>query len=100
MVKRKKNKDNSSLLLNLKRTWKYVKQSNYKLIIFVISCFTNTTKHDIVFADTQSNIDKLNSMSIDEIASQYRLLLKENTETLAIIDHQLACVAFSHTLYI
>ena len=39
-------------------------------LIFVISCFTNTTKHDIVFADTQSNIDKLNSMSIDEIASQ------------------------------
>lgn len=39
-------------------------------LIFVISCFTNTTKHDIVFADTQSNIDKLNSMSIDKIASQ------------------------------
>lgn len=39
-------------------------------LIFVISCFANTTKHDIIFADTQSNIDKLNSMSIDEIASQ------------------------------
>lgn len=41
MVKRKKNKDNSSLLLNLKRTWKYVKQSNYKLIIFVILCLAD-----------------------------------------------------------
>ena len=41
MVKRKKNKDNSSFLLNLKRTWKYVKQSNYKLIIFVILCLAD-----------------------------------------------------------
>lgn len=32
---------------------------------------------------------------IDDIADQYRLLLKENTETLAIVDHQFACVAFS-----
>ena len=39
------------------------------------------------------------SAFIDEIASQYRLLLKENTKTLAIIDHQLACVAFSLKKY-
>ena len=32
---------------------------------------------------------------IDELADQYRKLLKENTVSLAIIDHQFACVAFS-----
>ena len=35
----------------------------------------------------------------DEIAALYRLLLKENTVTPAIIDHQMACVAFSLKKY-
>lgn len=37
---------------------------------------------------------------IDEIADQYRKLLKENTVSLAIIDHQFACVAFSLKKYV
>lgn len=37
---------------------------------------------------------------IDELADQYRKLLKENTVSLAIIDHQFACVAFSLKKYI
>lgn len=37
---------------------------------------------------------------IDELADQYRKLLKENTVRLAIIDHQFACVAFSLKKYI
>lgn len=37
---------------------------------------------------------------IDEIADQYRKLLKENTVSLAIIDHQFACIAFSLKKYI
>lgn len=36
---------------------------------------------------------------IDGIADQYRQLLKENTVTLAIVDHQMACVACSLKLY-
>lgn len=36
---------------------------------------------------------------IDGIADQYRELLKENTVTLAIVDHQMACVAFSLKMY-
>ncbi len=35
------------------------------------------------------------SLFIDEIADQYRQLLKENSVSLAIVDHQMACVAFS-----
>ena len=37
---------------------------------------------------------------IDELADQYRKLLKENTVSLAIIDHQFACIAFSLKKYI
>lgn len=36
---------------------------------------------------------------IDGIADQYRKLLKENTVNMAIIDHQMACVAFSLKMY-
>lgn len=36
--KKEKKEKKSSLVLNLKRTWKYVKLSNYKLIVFVILC--------------------------------------------------------------
>jgi hypothetical protein len=36
---------------------------------------------------------------IDDLADQYRKLLKENTVSLAIIDHQFACVAFSLKKY-
>ena len=38
MIKKEKKEKKSSLVLNLKRTWKYVKLSNYKLILFVILC--------------------------------------------------------------
>ncbi len=38
-------------------------------------------------------------MFIDGIADQYRQLLKENTVSLVIIDHQMACVAFSLKMY-
>ena len=44
-------------------------------------------------------IPSLKSSFLDDIANQYRLLLKENTVTLAIIDHQLACVAFALNRY-
>lgn len=37
---------------------------------------------------------------VDDIADQYRKLLKENTVNLAIIDHQFACIAFSLKKYI
>ena len=36
---------------------------------------------------------------IDGIADQYRQILKENTVNMAIIDHQMACVAFSLKMY-
>lgn len=36
---------------------------------------------------------------IDGIADQYRRILKENTVNMAIIDHQMACVAFSLKMY-
>ena len=39
------------------------------------------------------------SSFIDGIADQYRKLLKENTVNLAIVDHQMACVAFSLKMY-
>lgn len=44
-------------------------------------------------------IPSFKSLFVDDIANQYRLLLKENTATLAIVDHQLACVAFSLNKY-
>ena len=44
-------------------------------------------------------IPSFKSSFIDDIANQYRLLLKENSATLAIIDHQFACVAFSLNKY-
>lgn len=36
---------------------------------------------------------------IDDLAEQYRKLLKENTVNIAIIDHQFACVSFSLKKY-
>ncbi len=40
------------------------------LLILLLSCFTTIVKHEIVFANTTSNVITLNTMSIDEIASQ------------------------------
>ncbi len=40
------------------------------MLIFLISCFANIFRHDIVFADNVLNTIPINSMSVDEIAGQ------------------------------
>ena len=40
------------------------------MLISFLSCFAIMFKYDIVFADTTSNVITLNTLSIDEIASQ------------------------------
>lgn len=42
-----------------------------------------------------AKLPSFKGLFIDQIADHYRKLLKENTVSLAIVDHQLACVAFS-----
>ena len=68
----------------------------------IIEFYGKTVMFDGVLrpeTETEQSAHSFKGSFIDEIASQYRLLLKENTETLAIIDHQLACVAFSLKKY-
>lgn len=45
------------------------------------------------------NPQRLKSSFIDELASLYRYLLKENTVSIYIMQHQMACVAFSLKKY-
>ena len=42
---------------------------------------------------------RLKSLFVDELASLYRYLLKENTVSIYIMQHQMACVAFSLKKY-
>lgn len=48
---------------------------------------------------TGEHIPPMKKFIIDGIADQYRAILKENTVNPAIIDHQMACVAFSLRQY-
>lgn len=40
------------------------------ILILLLSCFTTIMNHDIVFANPTFNVMALNTLSIDEIASQ------------------------------
>ena len=48
---------------------------------------------------TGNRIPGLKRLLVNDLADQYRALLKGNTVSLAIIDHQMACVALSLRKY-
>ena len=69
----------------------------------IIEFYGNTISFDGLSrpeAEQGKRLPSFKRIFIDDIASQYRLLLKDNTVNPAVIDHQLACVAYSAKVFL
>lgn len=69
----------------------------------IIEFYGNTVSFDGIdrpIVTSGQRYPSFKKLFIDDLADHYRLLLKENSVSIAIVDHQLACVAFCIKKYL
>ena len=69
----------------------------------IIEFYGNTVSFDGIdrpVVTSGQRYPSFKKLFIDDLAGHYRLLLKENSVSIAIVDHQLACVAFCIKKYL